>query len=54
MNILKCSLDCVKAAIETCGAGPRTCSSVVVGLVPKVRVKRGIECSFTIANWVQM
>ena len=54
MNILKCSLDCVKAAIETCGAGPRTCGSVVVGLVPKVRLKRGIECSFTIANWALM
>lgn len=54
MNILKCSLDCVKAAIETCGAGPRTCSSVVVSLVPKVGVQRVIECSFMIANWVRM
>lgn len=54
MNILKCCLDCVKAAIETCGAGPRACGSVVVGLVPKVCVKRGIEYSFMIANWVPM
>lgn len=37
INILKISIDCTRCALEACKAGPRICSEVVSGLVPKVR-----------------
>ena len=36
INILKCSLECVKTIIEACGAGPRMVSTITTALLPKV------------------
>ena len=36
MNVLKCSLDCVRAAMDACGAGKRVCDDVILCFVPKV------------------
>lgn len=36
INILKCSLECVKSIVESCGAGPHTVSTVTAALLPKV------------------
>ena len=36
INILKCSLECVKSIVESCGAGPHTVSTITAALIPKV------------------
>ena len=36
MNIVKCSLDCIKSVVETCGVGPRIVERIVTSLIPKV------------------
>lgn len=38
MNVLKCSLDCVRATMDACGAGKRVCNDVILCIVPKVVV----------------
>ena len=38
MNGLKCSLDCVRATMDACGAGKRVCNDVILCIVPKVVV----------------
>ena len=36
MNIVKTALECTQSTIESCGAGPRICRTVISDLIPKV------------------
>ena len=38
MNIVKCSLDCIRSVITTCGLGPRVADHITTLLIPKVFV----------------
>ena len=43
MNIVKCSLDCIKNVVETCGVGPRIVERIVTSLIPKVYIFKKIH-----------